>query len=313
MPLPVTLKAPAKINLGLVVKGERPDGYHDIETILVAVSLYDQVTLEKIDQGIELVTFDRNVPRKKKNIVYKAADLFFKHSGIRAGVRIVLKKNIPLGAGLGGGSSDAAATLVGLNQLYGSPCATQDLLVLATQIGMDVSFFIYNSCCYATGRGEILEKITGPNLTVFLHTPPYSIPTRWAYKNLKTIPSSRGLTNEPPSLTILRTKLEAGIVTDWQQYVPNSFEELVFELHPDLRAVKELFLQHNVVATSLSGTGSTVFALVTDEAKQSLARTLRSAGIDFTIAKTLKKLGRRLVAGPRILDPVGEVRILPPQ
>ncbi len=93
----------------------------------------------------------------------------------------------------------------------------------------------------------------------------------------------------------------------------NSFEELVFELHPDLRAVKELFLQHNVVATSLSGTGSTVFALVTDQAKQSLARTLRGAGIDFTIAKTLKKLGRRLVAGPRILDPVGEVRILPPQ
>jgi 4-diphosphocytidyl-2-C-methyl-D-erythritol kinase len=258
----------AKINLGLLVKAKRPDGYHNIETIFVPIKLSDTIHLKKISKGIVLKIPDNKTkfPKGKTNLVYQAAALFFRAAGIPEGIEITLEKNIPIGAGLGGGSGNAAAVLQGLNCLYSQPLNKKDLHNLALQIGMDIPFFLIGTACYATGRGDILKPFEIPRLNIVLYSPGFPIITKWAYSKLKTqkskVKGERALTNGGLSLKILRKKLANGDLNDLQNLIQNSFEDLVFAHYPDLARIKEFFLTHGAYAASLSGSGSAIFGLV---------------------------------------------------
>lgn len=272
----IKILSPAKINLGLLVKEKRPDGYHNIETILTPIRLFDEIILEKRDKGIRLkVTGWKPVSRtgekfkssraqefkslsilnNKKNLAFRAAKLFFRKSGIKEGVKITLKKNIPVGAGLGGGSSNAASVLKGLNRLFDYPFNSQELDRLAINLGMDVPFFLRGRPCYATGRGEVLKPIKLPKLYLLLYIPKYSIATKWAYNNLSD------LTKEKLSLNIILEKFAKRSYKNLLELLNNSFEPLVFKVHKDLAIIKERFLESGAYMASLSGTGGAVYGL----------------------------------------------------
>ncbi len=263
----IVLRSFAKINLGLLVKDKRADGYHNIETILVLVRLSDKIRLKKISNGILIKTINHKIkiPQGKNNLAYQAASLFIKEVNITEGIEISIEKNIPIGAGLGGASSNAATVLQGLNYLYGQPLNKKMLNNLALELGMDVPFFLRGKACYATGRGEILKPIKIPKLDIVLHFPGYPVFTKWAYQQISKssrLPKKRLLTNGVLSLKILRKKLLSGDLKDLQRYLKNSFENFVFAHHPELAEIKEFFLTHGADAASLTGSGSAIFALV---------------------------------------------------
>jgi|UniRef100_A0A7C6A846 4-diphosphocytidyl-2-C-methyl-D-erythritol kinase len=287
------IRSYAKINLGLLVKKKRSDGYHNIETIYVPIQLHDKIRLKKIDKGIIIKTMGIPipVPQEKANLAYKAALLFGKEFGITSGIEILIEKNIPVGAGLGGGSSNAAAVLQGLNLMSGEPGTKKDLYNLALKIGMDVPFFLCGKACYATGRGEILEPIKIPKLNVVLYYPGYPIITKWAYKKIAKVSllpkDKRLLTNQALSLKILSEKLQNGDLTDLSHYLLNSFEDLVFEHHPDLAEIKQFFLKHGAYAASLAGSGSAIFGLVEKKNIPILRKALKENKINVLFTKSL--------------------------
>src|SRR5438046_4092270 len=182
------LYAPAKINLSFRIKGRRDDGFHEIETLMAPISLADQLMIErgKMESGILFSCDDLSVPGAEDNLVVKAAKLFQETTKIESGIQIGLAKKIPHGAGLGGGSSDAAATLLGLNELFGMKLDQTTLVKLAMQIGSDVPFFIVGSAAICRGRGEIVEPTSLPlRLNLLLVKPEFAVPTPWAYGKWK--------------------------------------------------------------------------------------------------------------------------------
>jgi 4-diphosphocytidyl-2C-methyl-D-erythritol kinase len=190
----VRLKARAKINLGLVVGLPRSDGYHDLTTVFVRVNLCDEVELRtgkslRSDCRLQITDYRvqnarKDLPTGKDNLCVKAARRFQQAAGIRQPVEIRLKKRIPVGAGLGGGSSDAAAVLKGMNRLFGRPLDTRRMHDLALELGSDVPFFLRRSACIATGRGDVLKTVRLPKLHVLLHVPGFPVSTPWAYHEL---------------------------------------------------------------------------------------------------------------------------------
>ncbi|MCI5150573.1 MAG: 4-(cytidine 5'-diphospho)-2-C-methyl-D-erythritol kinase, partial [Candidatus Electrothrix sp. MAN1_4] len=182
----IKLRAPAKINLSLKILGKREDGYHELETLMQKISLYDELELcLATEPGVHIHCPDTDLPDDTDNIAVRAAQLFLKETGKEdQGVHIVLKKNIPIAAGLGGGSSDAAAVLNGLNHLLKNDCSVEQRAELGGRIGSDVPLFIYNfQAAYATGRGE--QLIQAPSLTGYriqLVNPGIPISTKWAYE-----------------------------------------------------------------------------------------------------------------------------------
>ncbi|MBS4015142.1 MAG: 4-(cytidine 5'-diphospho)-2-C-methyl-D-erythritol kinase [Candidatus Latescibacteria bacterium] len=180
----LVLKAPAKINIGLVVKDKRIDGYHNIETIMVPIKLFDTLLLKRIDKGIRFSTSSTKVSRDMDNLVGKAARIFYDKAHIKQGIEIRLIKKIPVGAGLGGGSSDAASVLLGLNKLYDNVLSLKQLKEIAVKIGTDVPFFLYRQPCIASGQGEILKPIKIQKLHIALYLPKFSVSTKWAYEQI---------------------------------------------------------------------------------------------------------------------------------
>lgn len=242
------LRAPAKINLSFRILHRRADGFHEIETLMTPVSLYDEITLQPNGSGLR---FDCDVSElSNDNLVVRAAELFFETKKTKPAVHITLKKNIPHGAGLGGGSSDAATTLLGLNELFEAGFSREELSGLAAQIGSDVPFFICQSAATCRGRGEIVTptKLKAP-LSLLLLKPEFSVPTPWAYSCWT---DSRELPN------ISYAAQEFGGV----QFV-NDLERPVFEKFVFLAETKRwLQQQPEVGAVLLSGSGSTVFAVL---------------------------------------------------
>ncbi len=286
----------AKINLGLLVKDKRPDGYHNIGTIFVPIRLSDEIRLKKINKNIIIKIPNQKIkiPKGKTNLAYKAAKLFFNQTGISAGAEITIKKNIPVGAGLGGGSSNGATVLQGLNKLYKKPLSKEELHVLALKIGMDVPFFLTGTSCYATGRGELMEPIKIPKLNIVLYLPEYPISTKWAYQNISKIKyqkskmkTERILTKCKMSFMILCNKLVKGDLKNLQRHIRKSFEDLVFAHYPDLARMKEFFLSNGAYAASLSGSGSAVFGLVEKKNISVLKTALKSNKINTVFTESL--------------------------
>ena len=244
--------APAKINLSLKILSRRKDGFHEIETLIAPVSLHDEIKIDKIDRGkgIEFRCDDTSVPRGEDNLVVRVAKSFFAATKLTPAVSIELKKKIPHGAGLGGGSSDAAATLLALNRLFETKLSREELAKLGSEIGSDVPFFIFESAALCRGRGELVTPVQLPEqLSILLLKPDFVVATAWAYSRWHD-------SREIPDVTYAVQEF-AG-----QTFV-NDLERPVFEKFVFLAELKMWLLrQPEVGAVLMSGSGSTVFAVM---------------------------------------------------
>jgi len=251
------LLAPAKINLSFEIKGQRADGFHEIETLMAPISLADRMTIERAgdDGEIRFSCDDPSLPVGDDNLVVRAAKLFRERTKVTSGVTVSLEKKIPHGAGLGGGSSDAASTLLGLNEIFAAGLSLDELLLLAAELGSDVPFFIVRSAAVCRGRGEIVERMTfDANFHLLLLKPDFGVPTPWAYGRWKDSRKLPGVDFSAQQLNGIR------FVNDLERPV---FEKFIF-----LARLKTWLRQQPEVAVALmSGSGSTMFAVLGDGAE----------------------------------------------
>ncbi|WP_019413352.1 4-(cytidine 5'-diphospho)-2-C-methyl-D-erythritol kinase [Paenisporosarcina sp. TG20] len=252
------VKAPAKINLILDVLQKRPDGYHEVEMIMTTVDLADRIGLETRKDGqIQIISTDRYVPGDYRNLAYQAAKLLKDTYGIREGVSITLEKKIPVSAGLAGGSSDAAATLRGLNDLWNLNLTLDQLAEHGAKIGSDVSFCVYGGTAFATGRGELIQELPSPpNCWIVLAKPAIGVSTADVYGGLKV--------NEvihPKTQDMIHAIYEK----DYElmcRSMGNALEAVTLKLHPEVMMIKEQMMKFGADAVLMSGSGPTVFGVV---------------------------------------------------
>lgn len=275
----ISIKAWAKINIGLKILNKRDDGFHNIETTLSTINLSDMLTLEQIDSGLVVDAPNLEV-KQEDNLCFRAADLFKRRYGIKEGVRIRLIKNIPIGAGLGGGSSDAAAVLRGMARLFSLHIDDKELMELGTELGSDVPFFIKGGAAYARGRGEELKFFKLPHMNLVLYYPGYPISTKWAYEEhdkimLTPVPDVDNISQGK------KKKIRKGFELE------NNFEKVVFNRHPDLRDVKMNLLSTGVFFVSLSGSGSSIFVVVDETTRARVVKYLDGIGAQYFEVHTL--------------------------
>jgi 4-diphosphocytidyl-2-C-methyl-D-erythritol kinase len=295
----IIAQAPAKINLGLQVLGKRPDGYHNLVSLMVPVSLCDELRFALHPGELELHCPNSDLPTTEENLVYRAAKLALNECRWGGGVSIELSKNIPEGAGLGGGSSDAAATLLAVNQLLGSPMDHGDLHRLAAKLGADVPFFLLGRWAVAEGIGDLLSPVENvPILWTVLVYPNFQVSTRWAYENLTL--TSRA--NESKfnilgdtyagEMTASHQKLldrQGLALEDIIPLLVNDFEPLVFGHYPQLRDLKNALLAAGAKAVPMTGSGPTLVGLFRSEEEARAAHYLLRRKADTTtfVAHTL--------------------------
>ena len=256
------LNAYAKINLTLDVLGDRPDGYHDIETVLHTVELHDSIILRENGAGVAIRCTSPDVPTDTQNIVYRAAQLLRDTFQITRGVEIELTKCIPIASGLGGGSSDAAVTLLGLAQMWKLRLSERQIMELGAKIGSDVPFFLAGGAALALGRGERIRPIRPlPTTWVVLARPPAQVSTEWAYKML-----DHGSVRRRPETAALVRALEAEESRAVGRLLCNVFEDVVVAHYPIVGTVRDRMAACAPLGVSLSGTGPVLFALVANEA-----------------------------------------------
>jgi 4-diphosphocytidyl-2-C-methyl-D-erythritol kinase len=266
------LRAYAKINLGLRITGRRPDGYHTIETVFHRIDLFDEITLARA-ADIRVESTDPAAPGDASNICHKAARLLQERLGESSGVRCRISKRIPVGAGLGGGSADAAVVLRGLPALWGRGIDDAALHELGLQLGSDVPYFLGTGSAYAQGRGELLEYFPlALPFAICVGYPNIRLSTSWAY-SIVTPRGDRRLD--------LRSALLEGIRTPplLRESIVNDFEEAVTAHHPAIGELKSSLLRSGALFASMSGSGSSVYGLFSDaHAAEEAARTCRTRG-----------------------------------
>jgi 4-diphosphocytidyl-2-C-methyl-D-erythritol kinase len=272
-------KSPCKVNLLLNILGRRPDGFHELETVFQPVALCDELTFEPAPNGIALSCNEKSLPTDSRNLVFRAAEKFFAAAKISGGVKIHLEKKIPLAAGLGGGSGNAATTLLALNELFGKPLAAEKLFEIAAAIGSDIPFFLQDKPALATGRGEKiqpLQNFPALNGKAFLVVHPgFGISTPWAYQNLARFPAA--LNGQSGRAQKLISRLQTGGLPSASAGFYNSLEAPAFEKFPVLKLFKEFLLAHGAQAALMSGSGSTTFAICDNAATaESLAEKFKS-------------------------------------
>ncbi len=277
----VSVRSPAKINLFLEVIGRRPDGFHEIETVMLQIGLYDEVRLERRQAGITLSVEGAALPLGEENLACRAARLLLDEAG-GGGLSISLRKRIPVGGGLGGGSSNAAAVLAGMNRLYDLGHSAGELRALAARLGSDVPFFLGSGLALATGRGEVLRPLRPwAEHWVVIANPGVAISTAWAYRE-----ASSKLTEWGGRATI-----QPFLTDDLLPWPPdwafNRLESVVLPQQPEVAALKAL-LQGGGAPAMMSGSGASVFAVVPDrEAGERLARAARDTGAFAVTVPTL--------------------------
>lgn len=254
----ITLAAPAKLNLYLDITGRRDDGYHLLETVMTSVGLCDIVTIKR-GQGGEITVgcSKAEIPQNEGNICHKAAKLFFEKAGISDGAEIFIEKNIPHKAGLGGGSSDAAAVLRGLNELYGCPVTTDELLKIGVKAGADVPFCIVGGTKICRGIGEIISECPELKKRAYLIVMPnFGCDTKAAYEKYDQapIPPENGLDK---------------FFGDFPKYLYNIFEELYQS--ENIRGIKERLIENGAENACLTGSGAAVFGVFETREKAEMA------------------------------------------
>lgn len=264
----ITRLSGCKVNLLLNILGRRADGYHDLETLFLPVPLHDRLTFERASTGVELSCNRADLPVDGTNLVHRAATAFLKEAGIQDGVRIHLEKNIPMAAGLGGGSGNAAQTLVGLNELFEGPLDFAALDRLAAGLGSDVNFFLQERPALAVGRGEQVTPLEPfrvlSGCSLFLHHPGFGISTAWAYQHLARYPEA--LNGRPGRAAGLIGVLAGGDLPGAMAGLYNSLEAPALDKYPILRLFQEFLKERGAAGTLMSGSGSTTFAIFPDRA-----------------------------------------------
>jgi 4-diphosphocytidyl-2-C-methyl-D-erythritol kinase len=263
MPVSLQKDSPCKVNLLLNILGKRPDGFHELETVMHPVQFCDQLTFSRSGQGIELTCSDATLPTDSRNLVHRAASSFLQASGITDGVRIHLEKKIPQAAGLGGGSGNAATTLLGLNELFSAPLSLEKLHTLAAALGSDINFFLQTKAALATGRGEKVisfEPFSAMRGAAFvLVHPGFGISTAWSYQNLARFPAA--LNGQPGRAQRLIQALQKETLPAASREFYNSLEAPALEKFPLLALFQDFFREHGATVTLMSGSGSTTFAV----------------------------------------------------
>ncbi|MCK4857377.1 MAG: 4-(cytidine 5'-diphospho)-2-C-methyl-D-erythritol kinase [candidate division Zixibacteria bacterium] len=252
----ITLKAPAKINLFLKVLGKRPDGYHDIYSLLQTVNLCDTLRLSRRDAGIKIESDSASIPVDESNLVAKAFSLLQKETGFSGGIHCKLKKEIPVGAGLGGGSSDAAAALKGINQLLGLGLVVERLAAIGANIGSDIPFFFSSGQAIISGRGEDVLTINLPTgYEIILIVPDFAISTAWAYSQLR-FPLTRH--SAPPTFYLAESVPD---LFESLKKIGNDFQSIVADNFPEVGTCTGNLWQAGAKHVALTGSGSAFYGL----------------------------------------------------
>ncbi len=279
----VVLRSPAKINLFLEIVGRRPDGYHEIVSVMQLVDLCDEVALSPRTSGIRVIVRDAALPDGPDNLAYRAAAALLEAAGCRDGVDIQLAKRIPVGGGLGGGSSNAAAVLVGVNRLFTLGWTLAELRTFSARLGSDVPFFLGDALALVTGRGETLRPLPPwPAQPVVIANAGQPVSTAWAYGEV-----SSKLTAGRGQVTLPAFAGKDGI--PWPPvWAFNRFEEAVLPHRPEIGALRAQLLQGGGAPVLMSGSGGSVFAVVPDGAAAArMAQAVRDAGWSAAAVATL--------------------------
>ena len=278
----LTLWAAAKINLYLDILGKRNDGYHEIESIMQSITLYDRLTFRPLKQGIKILSNESDIPLNRENICYKTAKFFLQKTNSRKGLQIEIHKAIPRKAGLGGGSADAAATLWGMNKLFQSGIPLSDLKKWASSLGADIPFCLQGGTSLVRGKGEILIPLPPlKNGWLVLLDPAIPISTAWVYKRVRI-----GLTKKKLSAKLLAKSIRKEGLLEISNFLYNKLEEVVLERFPLVKSIKEKMKEAGARGVLMTGSGSTIFAIV------------ESRGKGEEILNRLKGIGRSYLVQP---------------
>lgn len=254
-------KAPAKINLSLDILGKRDDGFHDVEMIMTTIDLSDRIELHPLDHNeIKVSLESRYVPNDERNLAFKAAQIMKKTYNIEKGIHIKVIKNIPVSAGLGGGSSDAAAVLRGLNQLWSMNIPVEQLAMMGLAIGSDVPFCVVNSTALVKGRGEIIQKLPSPPpCWIVLAKPDLGVSTKTVFQKVVV-----GNLTHPNTNEIIQALMDKDFFRLCNN-LGNSLEDVTSELYPEVRQLISKMKQVGSSNVLMSGSGPTVYSLVEQE------------------------------------------------
>ncbi len=282
----LVIKSPAKVNLTLEVLGRRSNGYHNIRSVMVPIDLSDILCIELTeDDRVRLSCSGMDIPQDEDNLAYRAGLLMLEAVGKRRGFQIQIQKTIPVGAGLGGGSSNAASTLLGLNQLLGAQLSRSELMRIAINLGADVPFFVLGRPALATGIGEKLETLDGlPRFWFVLVYPGIPVSSRWAYERLNFWLTNPGdHINMPAFFRDIRSL---------GRHMTNDLEKAVLEEYPILRWIKQRLLGEGAVASLMSGSGSTIYGLFSkrraaEEAYEQLRKECNDRGWEVFLARSI--------------------------
>lgn len=271
----IIMKAYAKVNLALDVLGRRENGYHDLRMVMQTVDLYDLLTFTPTDEpGVILTSNVSNLPIDGRNLICKAAALIMERYGVQTGVLIHLEKRIPMAAGMAGGSTDAAATLIALNELFRLGLSKDELCALGVQIGADVPYCILGGTALAEGIGEILTPLPRvPACPLVITKPDFGVSTKEVYENLDL-----NLLEKHPDVDFMIQAIKDGDLKQMASYMRNDLESVTESRYPEIAAIKERMLAAGAFASMMSGSGPTVFCLCeNEEIANHVAKEIREA------------------------------------
>ncbi|HHT88385.1 MAG TPA: 4-(cytidine 5'-diphospho)-2-C-methyl-D-erythritol kinase [Clostridiales bacterium] len=280
----ITVKAYAKINLGLDVLRKRPDGYHDVSMIMQTVNLYDTINIKKTKfQSITVGTNLYYLPTDRRNLAYKAALLFDEIHPIRSGLNIFINKRIPVAAGLAGGSADAAAVLKGLNRLFQADLSLDELMKLGVKIGADVPYCLLMGTALSEGIGEILKPLDPmPDCYILLVKPEISVSTKHVYENLKLDNNTRH-----PDIPAMLNALKENDIYRLTSLMENILESVTIKEYAVIGDIKENMMDKKALTALMSGSGPTVFGIFDDQNKAENAyRYFKSSGYGKQVVLT---------------------------
>lgn len=289
----ITAKCCAKVNLTLDILGRRTDGFHNLESVMQSVELYDVIRIKKIEgRGIKVTADVPGVPSGPGNTVYKACELFRNASAIDSGLAIEVQKQTPSQAGLGGGSSDAAGTLLALNKLFGEPLSMEKLSQLSAEVGSDVPFFLMGGTALVTGRGEYVSKLPdAPELNLVIVKPNFGVPTAFAYHKLAEIEGRKSAAKTALAVSAIRNGERSALITN----LSNDFDLVVDTEFPGIAEIRHRMWELGSEASLLCGSGAAVFGVFSspDEANRA-SKALRTK---YPFAVAVKTTETAIVIG----------------